>query len=77
MADDTLKAAISNVQHLRMHALLDDQPSIEASSMGLNYVASYDCNFEDRCAFVSGVSKYVEEAQSLATLVSKHAQVHG
>ena len=37
--------------------------------MGLNYVASYDSNFEDRCAFVMGVSKYVEEAQSLATLV--------
>ena len=69
MADDSLKAAIRNVQHLRVHALVDDQPAVEASAMGLNYVASYDSNFEDRCAFVLGVSRYVEEAQSLATLV--------
>lgn len=70
MADDSgsLKDAIQNVQYLRMHALVDDQPVIEASSMSLNYSASFDSNFEDRCGFVSGVSKYVEEAQSLATL---------
>lgn len=69
MAEQTsLQDAIRNVQHLRTHSLLDDQPPIEASPMGVNCMASYDCNFEDRCAFVAGVSRYVEEAQSLASL---------
>ena len=68
--DEGLLQAIRAVQQLRSHALVDDCPSVEAPGIGLNYTASFDTNFEDRCAFVSGVSKYVEEAQSLASLVS-------
>lgn len=71
LAGTPLAAALQNVQQLKTFRLPDDQPSVEAATATVNYVASFDTNFEDRTAFVSGISKYVEDAQSLATLVSK------
>lgn len=65
-----LEAALQNVAQLETFRLVDDQPHVEAAAATINYVADFDTNFEDRTAFVSGISKYVEEAQSLAALVS-------
>eukprot|EP00051_Salpingoeca_urceolata_P004991 m.69469 g.69469 ORF g.69469 m.69469 type:complete len:1254 (+) comp13989_c0_seq2:242-4003(+) len=70
MSETDITTAITNVQHLRTHNLTDDQPCIEASAVSLNYDVSFDSNFEDRGAFIMGISKYVEEAQWLATLNS-------
>lgn len=64
-----LEAALQNVAQLETFRLPDDQPHVEAAAATINYVASFDTNFEDRTAFVSGISKYVEDAQSLAALV--------
>ena len=66
---ENLDSALTNVTCLADHRLPDDQPSIEAAGVTINYDVSFDCNFADRCAFVSGISKFVEDAQSLATLV--------
>lgn len=62
------EVAVTNVACLTSRTITDDQPSIEATAITLNYDVSFDCNFEDRSAFVLGISKYVEEAQSLALL---------
>ena len=64
-----LTAAIQNVATLKQLRLPDDQPHIEAAAATVNYEVDFDTNFQDREAFVAGVSKYVEEAQSLADLV--------
>lgn len=69
--------AITNVACLVSHALPDNQPNMEALAVSLGYNVSFDTNFGDRCAFVSGVSKYVEEAQSLATLVGGAGEMEG
>ena len=69
MAD--IKGALQNVDSLKLLRLPDDQPHIEAAAATVNYEADFDTNFQDREAFVAGVSKYVEEAQSLANLVSR------
>uniref|UniRef100_A0A0N4UEL4 Cytoplasmic FMR1-interacting protein n=1 Tax=Dracunculus medinensis TaxID=318479 RepID=A0A0N4UEL4_DRAME len=42
--------------------LIDDQPSVEAQSLPLQCRVSFDTNFEDRNAYVTGMSKYIEEA---------------
>ncbi|VDO21340.1 unnamed protein product [Haemonchus placei] len=42
--------------------LPDDQPAIEARPLPLLCRTNFDTNFEDRNAYVTGVSKYIEEA---------------
>ncbi len=46
------------------------QPCIEAISGTLVYQVNLDTNFEDKNAYVTGVSKYIEEASRHAELVS-------
>ncbi|EDQ89698.1 uncharacterized protein MONBRDRAFT_32353 [Monosiga brevicollis MX1] len=63
-----LGGAIQNVMSLSQLRLPDDQPHIEAAAATINYEVDFDTNFQDREAFIAGIAKYVEEAQSLATL---------
>jgi len=63
-----MQDALINVRALEDHAQLKDQPVIEAAAVSLDYDASFDTNFEDREAFVRGISKYVEEAAALGNL---------
>uniref|UniRef100_A0A915AC39 Cytoplasmic FMR1-interacting protein n=1 Tax=Parascaris univalens TaxID=6257 RepID=A0A915AC39_PARUN len=58
----TLKDAVGNVDLLDELPLFDDQPCIEAQSVPLQCRVCFDTNFEDRNAYVTGVSKYIEEA---------------
>lgn len=46
----------------------DVQPTLEAPAVPLEYRVSFDTNFEDKGAFVSSQSKYVEEAVRHAEL---------
>ncbi|KAI1717201.1 cytoplasmic fragile-X interacting family domain-containing protein [Ditylenchus destructor] len=58
----TIKDALVNVSILDDLPIIDDQPSIEALSLTLDCRANFDTNFEDRNAFITGCSKYIEEA---------------
>lgn len=58
----SLKDALINVSALDDLPIVDDQPCIEALSSTLECHASFDTNFEDRNAFITGCSKYIEEA---------------
>ncbi|CAI4224390.1 unnamed protein product [Auanema sp. JU1783] len=58
----SLRDAIGNVEILDDLLLPDDQPSIEARPLPLLCRTNFDTNFEDRSAYVTGVSKYIEEA---------------
>ncbi|VDM07312.1 unnamed protein product [Wuchereria bancrofti] len=64
MAAETVsfRDAVGNVDLLDDLVLLDNQPCIEAQPIPLEYRISFNTNFEDRNAFVTGVSKYIEEA---------------
>lgn len=66
----SLADALANVGVLDEIALPDNQPFIEAQSIPLQYKANLDTNFEDKNAFISGISKYIEEAQRHSELVS-------
>jgi cytoplasmic FMR1 interacting protein len=52
--------------------IVDDQPCIEALSLTLDCRADFDTNFEDRNAFITGCSKYIEEATRHGEFVSHH-----
>ncbi|CAD5220900.1 unnamed protein product [Bursaphelenchus okinawaensis] len=58
----TLNEAFEVVQALDDTPVYDDQPTIEANSAQVHVQARFDTNFQDREAFVTGVSKYIEEA---------------
>uniref|UniRef100_A0A0N5A899 Cytoplasmic FMR1-interacting protein n=1 Tax=Syphacia muris TaxID=451379 RepID=A0A0N5A899_9BILA len=58
----SFKDAISNVELLEDLAIYDNQPCIEAQPLPLDCRANFDTNFEDRNAYITGVSKYIEEA---------------
>uniref|UniRef100_A0A915DJJ7 Uncharacterized protein n=1 Tax=Ditylenchus dipsaci TaxID=166011 RepID=A0A915DJJ7_9BILA len=58
----TIKDALINVSVLDDLPIVDDQPCIEAFSLTLDCKANFDTNFEDRNAFITGCSKYIEEA---------------
>ncbi|KAE9551006.1 hypothetical protein FO519_005792 [Halicephalobus sp. NKZ332] len=58
----SLREAITNVQLLEELPVVDDQPVIEGFSLTLDYRVNFDTNFEDRNAYVTGCSKYIEEA---------------
>ncbi|VDO93051.1 unnamed protein product [Soboliphyme baturini] len=61
--------AIENVEVLDQIPLPDSQPCIEAQPILLQYSAGLDTNFEDKNAFITGISKYIEEA-------SRHAELN-
>ncbi|VDP04626.1 unnamed protein product [Heligmosomoides polygyrus] len=65
----SLKDALGNVELLEDLILPDDQPSIEARPLPLLCRTNFDTNFEDRNAYVTGVSKYIEEATRHALFV--------
>lgn len=58
----TIQDAFCNVQALEELQIADNQPSVEANSLPLQWRASFDTQFEDRQAFITGNSKYIEEA---------------
>ncbi len=65
----TLKDALTNVQCLETLALPDEQPTIEGEPTSIVYNVSFDTNFADRTAFITGIGKYNEEATVCSNLV--------
>jgi cytoplasmic FMR1 interacting protein len=66
----TLEEAVNTVETLDEIALPDYQPCIEAINGSIVYKVSLDTNFEDKTAYVTGISKYIEEAAMHAQLVN-------
>lgn len=66
----TLKDALTNVQCLESLALPDEQPTIEPEPASVVYEVSFDTNFADRTAFITGIAQYNEEATVCSSLVS-------
>uniref|UniRef100_A0A0K0ENA6 Cytoplasmic FMR1-interacting protein n=1 Tax=Strongyloides stercoralis TaxID=6248 RepID=A0A0K0ENA6_STRER len=58
----TLEEAVSNVDILNDLITKSNIPCIEASSLPLQCLVNFDTNFEDKGAFVTGFSKFIEEA---------------
>ena len=58
----TLEDGISNVRQLETINLPDEQPQIEAPPASVTYISNFDTNFEDNKAFITCISKYLEEA---------------
>ena len=58
----TLEDAICNVHQLETINLPDEQPQIEAPPASVTYISNFDTNFEDNKAFITCISKYLEEA---------------
>ena len=65
----TLQDALTNVQCLETLALPDEQPTIEPEAASVVYEISFDTNFADRTAFITGIGKYNEEATVCSNLV--------
>ena len=65
----TLQDALTNVQCLETLALPDEQPTIEPEPASVVYEVSFDTNFADRTAFITGIGKYNEEATICSGLV--------
>ena len=68
MSKVSLEEAVNTVETLDEIALPDYQPCIEALSGSLIYEVNLDSNFEDKTAYVTGISKYIEEAAIQAQL---------
>ena len=66
----SLDEAVNTVEMLDDIALPDFQPSIEAISGSVVYKVNLDTNFEDKTAYITGISKYIEEAAMHAQLVT-------
>ena len=66
----TLEEAVNTVGTLDEIPLPDYQPCIEAINGSIVYKVSLDTNFEDKTAYVTGISKYIEEAAMHAQLVN-------
>ena len=64
----SLEEAVNSVETLDEIALPDFQPCIEAMSGSIVYKVCLDTNFEDKTAYVTGISKYIEEAAMHAQL---------
>ncbi|KAK2551270.1 Cytoplasmic FMR1-interacting protein 2 [Acropora cervicornis] len=58
----SLNDAVCNVRQLETINLPDEQPQIEAPPASVTYISNFDTNFEDSKAFITCVSKYLEEA---------------
>jgi cytoplasmic FMR1 interacting protein len=65
-----LEEALNTVESLDEIPLPDFQPCIEAFNGSVLYQANLNTNFEDKTAYVTGISKYIEEAAMHAELVS-------
>lgn len=65
----SLEQAVNTVETLDEIPLPDYQPCIEAINGSIVYKVSLDTNFEDKTAYVTGISKYIEEAAMHAQLV--------
>lgn len=65
----TLQDALTNVRCLEGLALPDEQPTIEPEPASVVYEVSFDTNFADRTAFITGIGKYNEEATICSNLV--------
>eukprot|EP00039_Didymoeca_costata_P002102 m.57505 g.57505 ORF g.57505 m.57505 type:complete len:1269 (-) comp11113_c1_seq1:133-3939(-) len=63
-----LQEAEQHLAQLEEQSLRNDQPWIEACAISLDCNQDFDSNFVDRGGFVSGIAKYVEEANSLEKL---------
>lgn len=66
-----LQDALNNVKCLEEFALPDEQPSIEPQAASVVYEVSFDTNFADRTAFITGIGRYNEEATICSNLVRK------
>ena len=66
-----LQDALNNVKCLEEFALPDEQPSIEPQPASVVYEVSFDTNFADRTAFITGIGRYNEEATICSNLVRK------
>jgi hypothetical protein len=64
-----LEDAINTVESLDEIQSPDFQPCIEALNGSILYKVTLDTNFEDKTAYVTGISKYMEEAANHAQLV--------
>jgi cytoplasmic FMR1 interacting protein len=64
----TLQDALTNVRSLEALALPDEQPTIEPEPASVVYEVSFDTNFADRTAFITGIGKYNEEATICSSL---------
>jgi cytoplasmic FMR1 interacting protein len=62
--------ALSNVEVLYELPLIDSQPSVEGANNAIVYEANFDTNFEDKTAYITGISKYIEEAVLHSNLVN-------
>lgn len=67
----SMSDALSNVEVLYELPLVDSQPSVEGANSGIVYEANFDTNFEDKTAYITGISKYIEEAVLHANLVRR------
>lgn len=65
-----IKDALTNVDCLKDLALPDEQPSIEPEPASVVYEVSFDTNFADRTAFITGIGRYNEEATICSSLVN-------
>lgn len=68
----TIKDAMTNVDCLKELALPDEQPIIEPEPTSIVYEVSFDTNFADRTAFITGIGRYNEEATICSNLVGSH-----
>ena len=72
----TLKDALINVSCLESLALPDEQPTIEPEPASVVYEVSFDTNFADRTAFITGIAQYNEEATVCSSLVSLRERIY-
>jgi hypothetical protein len=66
----SLEEALNTVASLDEIISPDYQPCVEAINGTVLYQVNLDTNFVDSQAYVTGVSKYIEEAQRHARFVS-------
>jgi len=64
----TIEEALQNVDLLDMLPMFDEQPCIEPMPASLSYTANFDTRFEDRRAYITGMAKYIEEAEMHAQM---------
>lgn len=64
----SISEAQDHLNRLQTQSLRNDQPWIEATAISIECSHDFDTNFVDRAGFVSGIAKYVEEANSLEKL---------
>lgn len=66
---EALNSAMTNVGCLKDLALPDEQPVIEPEPASVVYEVSFDTNFADRTAFITGIGRYNEEATICSAMV--------